>query len=385
MKAFYCLLLTILVHGPTANAQFSFNIGGGQITFNVGDNNQNQNRNRNTYQKGSAQNPYQEGEYYRDPETGFNIRVRGSDVVYSNGQDEYSVGSQGQYGRFVSGCNNYVCVRDEVIYAERRFSVAGISRSSDLILLRGLNRPVRTSDVAITHGRAGSYYVGDRVLTTNGNSAVVVGIYQNRDLAIQSEGAIYRRSQNRIAGIDQSDRYQVFQAPQPIYSNERVNKVHIEVRNIALTGECPGYEQCFRMFVYLNNRLHVTWKTSPGMPHNTERGVEGEYTPEWTNATPTHLGGGRYRLEGADYVSKSYPVYADGTKGGAPMPYAIFFNNTGIAIHGSNAEVNGEQASHGCMRLLPENARQLSAWVAEAGGENTTLTVRDTDRLYTGG
>lgn len=382
MRSVLALLLAVFVLSPVAQAQISFNFGGAQITFGNGNNGNVQWNQNQGYTRPSGQ-----GEYYRDPETGFNIRRSGSDFVYDDGRDEYAVGSQGTQGRFVAGCNGYLCVGDEIIYNERRRVVTGISRQSDLIRLQGVNRPVRTGEVAITHGRAGNYYVGDRVLTVNGNTAIIVGVFYNDDVAIQAGGEIFRRSLRQIAGLDRSERvYESYQQPsQPNYTNESINKVHIEVRNIALTGECPGYEQCFRMFVYLNNRLQVTWKTSPGMPHNTERGVEGEYTPEWTNATPTHLGGGRYRLEGPDYVSGSYPVYADGTKGGAPMPYAIFFNNSGIAIHGSTAAVNGEQASHGCMRLLPEHARQLSAWVAEAGGQNTTLTIRDTDRPYSGG
>ena len=52
----------------------------------------------------------------------------------------------------------------------------------------------------------------------------------------------------------------------------------------------------------------------------------------------------------------------------SPMPYAMFFDwqtdgrTSGLAIHGSDEQGEktlGERASHGCIRLSPENARTL--------------------------
>ncbi len=52
----------------------------------------------------------------------------------------------------------------------------------------------------------------------------------------------------------------------------------------------------------------------------------------------------------------------------SPMPYSIFFRG-GYAIHGtySTAEL-GRPASHGCIRLAPQNAAMLYAMVQEEGG-----------------
>ena len=46
----------------------------------------------------------------------------------------------------------------------------------------------------------------------------------------------------------------------------------------------------------------------------------------------------------------------------SPMPYSIFFNG-GYAIHGSY-EISrlGRPASHGCIRLHPDNAAVLFSW-----------------------
>ncbi len=61
----------------------------------------------------------------------------------------------------------------------------------------------------------------------------------------------------------------------------------------------------------------------------------------------------------------------------APMPHAIFFFH-GYAIHGTT-EVRslGRPASHGCVRLHPDNAAELYALVRGIGRANTTIRVRN--------
>lgn len=59
----------------------------------------------------------------------------------------------------------------------------------------------------------------------------------------------------------------------------------------------------------------------------------------------------------------------------APMPFAIFFNG-GYAIHGTTDLRNlGRIASHGCVRLHPDNAATLFDLVKAAGAENTVIRV----------
>jgi len=59
----------------------------------------------------------------------------------------------------------------------------------------------------------------------------------------------------------------------------------------------------------------------------------------------------------------------------SPMPYSIFFHR-GYAIHGSY-EINrlGGPASHGCIRLHPQNAAALFAIVKQQGADATTIVV----------
>jgi lipoprotein-anchoring transpeptidase ErfK/SrfK len=67
----------------------------------------------------------------------------------------------------------------------------------------------------------------------------------------------------------------------------------------------------------------------------------------------------------------------------APMPHAIFFTEKGHAVHGTNETKNlGKPASHGCVRLAPENARALFALVKEKGLENTEIVLNgDTPKI----
>jgi hypothetical protein len=59
----------------------------------------------------------------------------------------------------------------------------------------------------------------------------------------------------------------------------------------------------------------------------------------------------------------------------SPMPHSIFFHG-GFAIHGSY-EINrlGGPASHGCIRLHPDNAAALYALVEREGMGATTIVV----------
>jgi hypothetical protein len=67
----------------------------------------------------------------------------------------------------------------------------------------------------------------------------------------------------------------------------------------------------------------------------------------------------------------------------APMPHSIFFTPLGHAIHGTEHVAHlGQPASHGCVRLAPENAATLYALVTEAGLANTTVTVQGSAEAF---
>ena len=67
------------------------------------------------------------------------------------------------------------------------------------------------------------------------------------------------------------------------------------------------------------------------------------------------------------YFSKKYD--------NAPMPYAVFFYG-GYAIHGTNQIRNlGRPASHGCIRLHPDNAARLFSLITEYGKQNSRIVI----------
>ena len=60
----------------------------------------------------------------------------------------------------------------------------------------------------------------------------------------------------------------------------------------------------------------------------------------------------------------------------APMPHSVFFRKDGYAIHGSHEVKSlGRPASHGCVRISPENAATLYALVKKIGLKNTEVVL----------
>lgn len=59
----------------------------------------------------------------------------------------------------------------------------------------------------------------------------------------------------------------------------------------------------------------------------------------------------------------------------APMPYAVFFNG-GYAVHATyDLKRLGRPASHGCVRLHPNNAAEFFALAREHGLGNTRIVI----------
>ena len=59
----------------------------------------------------------------------------------------------------------------------------------------------------------------------------------------------------------------------------------------------------------------------------------------------------------------------------SPMPHSIFFHG-GYAIHGTyETAYLGRAVSHGCVRLMPENATVLFGLVQQEGMGATTIVV----------
>ncbi|EKD54440.1 MAG: enhanced entry protein EnhA [uncultured bacterium] len=93
----------------------------------------------------------------------------------------------------------------------------------------------------------------------------------------------------------------------------------------------------------------------------------------------THSGTFRvFTLGEKSCYSHKFPL----PRGGAPMPYCMYFNH-GQALHGEPNGLPGYNASHGCVRLLVEDAAWLRFnFVDGPNAGNTYQGTRVTIRSY---
>jgi hypothetical protein len=134
-------------------------------------------------------------------------------------------------------------------------------------------------------------------------------------------------------------------------------------RETCFRQTCPVWAQVVKstqvLYLYVNGVVTYTWKVSTGANNST---------PDFD----THPNGRIYDK----YTSTSFP---DGDyKGLGNMPYAVFFYG-GYAIHGTtqgNWKRLGTPASHGCVRLHPDNAQIFNRLVRQQGIYNVWITVQ---------
>ncbi|WP_032999443.1 L,D-transpeptidase [Rhizobium leguminosarum] len=85
------------------------------------------------------------------------------------------------------------------------------------------------------------------------------------------------------------------------------------------------------------------------------------------NGYVTPTGSWRAKWLSRDHRSRKYD--------NAPMPFAVFFNG-GYAVHATfDLKRLGRPASHGCVRLHPDNAAQFFSLTRQAGLANTRVVI----------
>ena len=92
---------------------------------------------------------------------------------------------------------------------------------------------------------------------------------------------------------------------------------------------------------------------------------------------PVSTGQAGYSTPSGTYTATSMnEVWYSKEWDNAPMPHSVFFRKDGYAIHGSYEVKNlGRPASHGCVRISPENAATLFALVKKNGLKNTEVVL----------
>lgn len=122
------------------------------------------------------------------------------------------------------------------------------------------------------------------------------------------------------------------------------------------TSSSPITYRQYAVNTFIYNPKTLRWKAlKNGKVVRSGKGSGGRhYCSDVKRACRTPSG--TYRIiskRGANCRSSRYPV----GKGGAPMPYCMFFSQY-YAIHGS-PDVPNYNASHGCIRVKPRDARWL--------------------------
>lgn len=116
-----------------------------------------------------------------------------------------------------------------------------------------------------------------------------------------------------------------------------------------------------RLFLYVDGIAVDTFKVSTGDKDHE--------TPTFD----THPNGIMFQK----YTSKKYP--GGSYQGLGNMPYVVFIEG-GYGLHGTtigNFKKLGSKASHGCIRLHPNNAKLLFELVESVGANNTWITVSE--------
>ncbi len=112
-------------------------------------------------------------------------------------------------------------------------------------------------------------------------------------------------------------------------------------------------------------RMTITRDGQPLYSWPVSTGRSGYATPSGSYAA--------FRME-ADHYSVEWDD--------APMPHSIFFTKIGHAIHGSYDTKNlGKPASHGCVRISPDNATTLFALVEREGVTKAKVVLTGSEQV----
>jgi lipoprotein-anchoring transpeptidase ErfK/SrfK len=103
-----------------------------------------------------------------------------------------------------------------------------------------------------------------------------------------------------------------------------------------------------------------------------EVSVDGRTAFEWKVST---AGKGYVTPRGAFKPTRMHEMWYSKKYGNAPMPHSVFFHG-GYAVHATpHVKRLGTPASHGCVRLSPENASDFYNLVQAFGPTNTSIVI----------
>jgi lipoprotein-anchoring transpeptidase ErfK/SrfK len=100
--------------------------------------------------------------------------------------------------------------------------------------------------------------------------------------------------------------------------------------------------------------------------------VDGRETFEWKVST---AGKGYVTPTGSFKPTRMHKMWYSRKYANAPMPHSVFFHG-GYAVHATpHVKRLGSPASHGCIRLHPDNASDFYQLVQAFGRSNTSIVI----------
>ena len=100
--------------------------------------------------------------------------------------------------------------------------------------------------------------------------------------------------------------------------------------------------------------------------------VDGRETFEWKVST---AGKGYVTPTGSFKPTRMHEMWYSRKYDNAPMPHSVFFHG-GYAVHATpHVKRLGSPASHGCIRLHPDNASDFYQLVQAFGPSNTSIVI----------
>lgn len=128
--------------------------------------------------------------------------------------------------------------------------------------------------------------------------------------------------------------------------------------NVDYEDRLPQHISTSEKTVLVDPRVHAwgAYDSSGNLVRGGNASAGSNYCPDLGHQCHTKVGTFRvFSLGGPGCVSHIFPI----PRGGAPMPYCMYFNN-GQALHGvPDSEVGDGNFSHGCVRMHVGDAEWL--------------------------
>lgn len=187
----------------------------------------------------------------------------------------------------------------------------------------------------------------------------------HREAALMMQLDTMKKGMKKVAGFTEEEKAIIKENIKMVDSflmakKDTASKITCQEKDCIVYAEIDKSKQT--LYLYLLGELKDSFKVSTG------KGKKYETPPMSLHPRGPLI---------IKYTSKKFP--GGNYQGLGNMPYAVFLRG-GYAIHGTtpgNYGKLGSKASHGCIRLHPDNAKVFHALVKTVGLEQTWIAIKD--------